>query len=96
MDVEAVARATLSGFPNVEILPLASWQAAALLAGSRFDMVFIDGDHAEAAVRLDLILWTPFATKLLCGHDRELPGVAAALEGENVSAGPDSIWWVKV
>ncbi len=92
-DVFAEATANLSGFDNVEILRMSSREAAATLAGE-FDMVFIDGDHSEEAVREDLALWTPFASKLLCGHDRHLPSVAAALEGLDVSAGPDSLWWM--
>ncbi len=95
-DVFAVATENLSSFPNVEILKMSSADAAEALAGDEFDMVFIDGDHSEEAVREDLALWTPYAVKLLCGHDRGLPGVAAALEGLDVTAGPDSIWWVKV
>ncbi len=96
VDVFAVATENLSSFPNVEILKMSSADAALELAGEKFDMVFIDGDHSEEAVRSDLYWWTPFASKLLCGHDRGLPGVAAALEGLDVTAGPDSIWWVKV
>ncbi len=100
VDVEAIARANLSGFDNVTILRMSSAEAALMFGmfhvGVMFDMVFIDGDHSEEAVRMDIALWTPFAAKLLCGHDRELPGVAAALEGMDVSAGPDSIWWMDV
>lgn len=94
-DVFAEATANLAGFDNVTILRMSSAEAAEQLAGQEtIDMVFIDGDHSEEAVREDLALWTPFAPKLMCGHDRELPGVAAALEGLDVVAGPDSIWWI--
>ncbi len=93
-DIFAEARENLAGFGNVTILKMSSEKAAEAvsLTGGMFDMVFIDGDHSEEAVREDLELWTPFASKLLCGHDRELPGVAAALEGLEVCEGPDSIW----
>ncbi len=94
VDVEAVARENLSRFDNVTILRMANADAPAFLGYEVFDMVFIDGDHSEEAVREDIRLWTPFAAKVLCGHDRELPGVAAAIEGLGWSAGPDSIWWV--
>ncbi len=94
-DIFAAATANLRRFDNVTILKMSSREAARHLAGQKFDMVFIDGDHAEEAVRDDLALWTPFAPTLLCGHDRELPGVATALEGLDVSEGPDSIWWLK-
>ncbi len=93
-DVFAVATENLSGFDNVTILKMSSREAALELAGQSFEMIFIDGDHAEDAVRDDIELWTPFVSRMLCGHDRGLPGVAAALEGMDVDSGPDSIWWV--
>ncbi len=96
IDIFAEARANLSGFDNVTILKMSSRDAAASLAGQKFGMVFIDGDHSEEAVRDDLSLWTPFASQILCGHDRTLPGVAAALEGLDPWPGPDSLWWKAV
>ncbi len=97
VDVEAFARMNLSGFDNVTILKMSSAEAALMFGMFHIvkDMVFIDGDHAEEAVREDIRLWTPFAQTLLCGHDRELPGVAAALDGLDVREGPDSIWWLE-
>ncbi len=94
VDVGAVAWENLRGFDNVTIMRMSSFEAALELAGKKFEMVFIDGDHSEAAVRSDLELWRPRTTRLLCGHDRQLPGVAAALEGLDVYEGPDSIWWM--
>jgi nitrogen regulatory protein PII-like uncharacterized protein len=93
-DLFAEAVTNLCGFVNVEILRMSSMEAGERLAEERFDMVFIDGEHTEEAVRMDLDLWGGSASRLLCGHDRTLPGVAAALEGLSVNDGPDSIWWM--
>jgi predicted O-methyltransferase YrrM len=45
------------------------------------DMVFIDGDHREAAVRRDIAMWMPRLTPggLLCGHDLDWKWVETAL-----------------
>lgn len=95
-DIRAVAIENLASFDNVKILWMTSADAATRLAGEQFQMIFIDGDHSEEGVRADLDLWTPFASKLLCGHDRALPGVTAAIADLDVNEGPDSIWWVTV
>jgi len=33
------------------------------------ELVFIDGDHSHAAVSNDTELWTPIASRVICGHD---------------------------
>jgi len=56
-------------------------------------VVFIDGDHEQAAVSRDLDAWKGRAA-LLCGHDRGHPDVQAALawHGIEYDEGPGGIW----
>jgi hypothetical protein len=69
-----------------------------------FGVVFLDGDHTEAAVRADIEAWWPKVKPggLLCGHDRYEPGVAYALAwafGDGplkLEEGPGSIWFVRM
>lgn len=57
--------------------------AASAFPAGRFDLVFIDGCHTEAAVRADVYAWTRTvrAGGVLAGHDYtdEFPGVKAAV-----------------
>lgn len=93
-DLYAEARKNLARFPNVEILPMSSEQAAEYVGDRTFGMVFIDGDHTAEAFQFDLDLWIPHTTGLFCGHDRGHPGVAAVLAGFDwVEYGPGSLWW---
>ncbi len=62
-----------------------SLQAAADLGDAQeLDLIFLDGDHDEAAVRADIDAWLRHLspTGVLCGHDYcgEFPGVVNALE----------------
>lgn len=64
------------------------------------DLIFIDADHAEQAVRSDIEASLPLLRRggLLCGHDVELKGVQAATRDllPGVKRGPQSIWfWEK-
>jgi len=66
------------------------------------DMVFVDGDHLEAAVALDLELWTPKARKLIAGHDYHNPTwpdvttVVDRVFGSRVQNPTGMIWAVEV
>jgi hypothetical protein len=68
------------------------------------DMVLVDADHEEVAVKKDLEFWTPRTRKLICGHDYGDPrlfGVRKAVNdffGEsNIILGPRSMWayWIQ-
>jgi predicted O-methyltransferase YrrM len=47
------------------------------------DCIFIDGDHSEKAVRADINAYFHKVKPggILCGHDIDEPGVAAAVAG---------------
>jgi SAM-dependent methyltransferase len=56
--------------------------AAAHFADESLDAVFIDGDHSMEAVYDDILAWLPKVKPggILCGHDIDEPGVAAAVK----------------
>ena len=66
-----------AGLPVIPVmtdsLTAAKWFAA---AGQTFDMIFIDADHQEPAVRADILAWRPLLTEggILAGHDYEFSG----------------------
>jgi len=92
-------------------LPKAEWQRLTMLrvkssevdrAFGPVDMVFVDGDHLEPGVALDLELWTPRAKKLICGHDyhnSEWPDVTKVVDrvfGSRVTNPTGCIWAVSL
>jgi predicted O-methyltransferase YrrM len=64
--------------------------------GLRPDLVFLDGAHDYESVRADIRAWRPRvrAGGVLAGHDRDRPGVRAAIDElcGGWKAGPGSIW----
>jgi len=85
-----------------KLIPMRAWSLDAATEleqmGETFDMIFIDADHAEDAVRKDFAAWWPLLTPggLMCGHDyhpRE-PGVIRAVDGllRGGFARCDTIW----
>lgn len=91
--------------PAVTTLRLPSLAAAELVAPGCLDLVYIDGNHAYAAVYADITAWRP---KLkpggwLAGHDwsTAYPGVARAvydhgLTERGVALFADTSWLVQV
>jgi len=83
-----------------------SVDAAAWVANSSLDLVFIDADHGYEAVREDIRVWRPKVRNggVLAGHDYTLfwPGLVRAVHEfahETRSAlflGPDHTWWIRV
>lgn len=86
--------ANVGGFPNLAVIRMDSLEAASMFPDHSVDMVFIDGEHQGASVLADLAAWAPKVTKLLCGHDRYLTGVYAALRLAKIAWEPaaSSIW----
>lgn len=73
--------------------------AASLFKDGRFDLVFIDAEHTEGAVRSDIRLWLPKVTAggWLGGHDLSRPEVGAAVVGalEHFQTGSGDTWWYR-
>ena len=85
---------------NVVVIRKGSKEAALLLSGFKFDLVFIDGSHDYATVKEDISWWFPLVSPdgIICGHDfRDAPHVEqAVLDSElpNLQVVDDtSIWW---
>ncbi len=79
-------------FPGLKVVKKPSPEAAEDVPP--VEMVFIDGGHRYEDVVADIRAWRPKATKLLCGHDYNWPGVERAVNEElgGVRRGPGSIW----
>ena len=85
---------------RVTILKGDSTQMADKVKDGSLDFIFIDADHRYAAVKKDIIAWTPKLKPggLLSGHDINLPGVFQAVEElipNYVSVGIDHVWAAK-
>ncbi|HEX5871941.1 MAG TPA: class I SAM-dependent methyltransferase [Longimicrobium sp.] len=68
----------------VTVVPETSMNAACRFPDRGVDLVFLDGDHAEDAVALDLLAWLPKVRLggMIAGHDIDTyPSVARALGG---------------
>jgi predicted O-methyltransferase YrrM len=94
----AEAQTYLSSWPNVRFLVGSSLEASRRFTPASVDMVFLDGDHAEAAVLRDLLAWAPKARRVLCGHDADWPSVQAALVayGLPFECGPGALWYMEL
>lgn len=75
--------------------------AAELVPDASLDFVFIDADHSEPAVAIDIARWAPKVRTggWVGGHDynRKFPGVIAAVDrayGRRVQTYRGSIWGV--
>lgn len=69
---------------------------AATIIHQKLDFVFIDGDHAYDATRLDIETWLPKLRKnrILAGHDYcNFPGVRKAADELGVTGVVNSVWW---
>lgn len=82
-DYERAVRARAAGYGNrVELLKMSTREAADVVAVGSLDFVFIDADHATAAVMADIAAWRPKLRPggLLCGDDAGWRSVRAALD----------------
>lgn len=96
-DIYTEAMDNLAGHDNLKVLRMSSLAASRLFLDESIDMVFIDGEHTTAAVLTDLLAWTPKVRRLLCGHDVNWEGVAAALVAYDLpfQLGPGSLWYME-
>lgn len=89
-------QATFYEMPSVE--------AAAMLTGNLFDMVFIDGDHSYEGCLLDIQTWLPLVKPggWICGHDYDKPERGQVTEAvlavfpEGVEVDAESTWFKKI
>lgn len=97
-DIYAQFTENTKRFRNISVIREESQKAAKACRHTKFEMVFIDGEHTFESVKSDIEAWRPLATKLFCGHDRNQDGVPKALKecGVDFKEGPGSIWYVEV
>lgn len=104
--VEGKAIANVSwAADRVRIFAGTSQDAAEHYTDDKFDLVFIDGDHSEAATAADIEAWWPKVADggWLGGHDYGRPefGVTEAVNdfaevsGATVELGQNYTWWVR-
>jgi len=90
--------------PKVEFLHGRSVEMARRIADGSLDLVFIDADHSEAAVREDVAAWRPKVRRggVIAGHDygsRNHVGVKVAVDEafaghhEPVHVDANKVWW---
>ena len=80
----------------------------AFFAGSKYDFIFIDGDHSYEQTKRDIVKYTPYVRPggLMTGHNYDQyiagfhPGVKRAVDeifGNRVNfVNSDVTWWVKI
>lgn len=94
-DIYHIFMANLGHFSNLMVLKMSSVEAANQVGLA--EMVFIDAGHEYEEVKEDIEAWTPKATKMLCGHDYQFPGVKkAVMEKFGVPKVIDTIWYVEL
>ena len=74
-------RAAVQSFPNVRHLRTSSGEAAQMLAGERFSLVFIDAIHDYPNTRYDFVVWSALLDQggMVAFHDvDDWPGTNAA------------------
>lgn len=96
-DIHTLFLSNVGHFKNLQVYRMDSVEAAMTTITQPVEMVFLDGEHTFEAVTRDILAWRPLCTKLLCGHDRNYPGVKQARElliGQDCD-GPGSLWYVE-
>ena len=84
-------------FSDARIIRLLTQDAAQVVGDATFDLIFIDADHREEAVRRDIELYLPKLKRpgIFSGHDYGKGGVRRAvheLVGEDVEPGSEKSW----
>ncbi len=86
----------MTNYDNLVVMKMDSMNAVRLFPDKSIDMIFIDGSHEYQDVKNDIMLWTPKARKIICGHDycNEWMDVKQAVNEsfDNINI-EDSIWW---
>lgn len=98
---ESLTRDRLARYgKRVRIIKGFSEDAADEFAPETLDFVFLDGDHSEAGVRMDIALWRPKIRPggVLLGHDAAWDSVRRAIDDlcPGYWIGPNDVWGVTV
>lgn len=77
-----------------------TYNAADQIDDDSLDFVFIDADHSENGVRVDIEKWAPKvrAGGMIIGHDINWPTVKRVVEekfGKNYTSTHDNVWYTK-
>jgi hypothetical protein len=94
-DIFAQFIANVGTFPNLQVVKMPSTEAARKFPDKSVDMVFIDAEHTRDSLYCDVVAWLPKCKELLCGHDRQLPGIQEAFKDLGLAwkQGPGKIWY---
>lgn len=90
------ACAVLREFPNRHhIMNATSKEAVKSFNDGSLDFVYLDGDHREEAVLLDLRLWWPKlrAGGIMAGHDIVMPGEPSGGWGRGIQRALKRFFW---
>jgi predicted O-methyltransferase YrrM len=81
------------------ILKMSTAMASKFVPDATLDLVFLDADHSESAVRSDIENWQPKIKPggIIAGHDYDWPTVRKVVDEtyKTVATGPDNVWWVR-
>lgn len=98
---ERDARARLGRFgKRAIIMKSTTVEAARHVADASLDFVFVDADHSEQGVRIDIKTWRPKIRPggILLGHDAAWESVRAAIDDlcPGYWVGPNDVWGIDV
>lgn len=98
IDLRTVFEANAKSFGlDVRTLQMTTDEAAATFGlDDRFDLVFIDADHATEAVTRDIANWGPKCKGVIAGHDIERASVATAVNAafpKGTVKNKGLVWW---
>lgn len=101
-DIRAEFTSNVQAFGlSPEIYAMTTDEAAQAIH-ERFDLVFIDADHAKEAVRRDIENWLPKCKRFIAGHDYELADIGELVDTKFpnrqylhcvTDPGRGTMWW---
>jgi len=102
IEAERMFIARTKDVPNIVKIKKTSVEAAKDFPDGSLDAVYIDAEHDEDSVRMDIRTWRPKIKPggILSGHDYVLPFINKILTEEegllNITVAPDSSWCVPI
>lgn len=95
LDMYHIFMANVGHFPNLKVLKMPSVEGSQHIESA--EMIFIDAGHDYEDIQADIEAWGGKATKLICGHDYQFPGVKrAVVEKYGIPPVCDTIWYVEL